>query len=186
MSTQDTPADGDEAADGGSQTTAAGHSDGPACGGNTDEAPVRDRDLPAPSDDFKALYRRLRPVERKYIRAYADLGRKDKAAEAVGMAPSTVYKWEEEIHEAANHLNDKAVQTIEAGRDAQSTLAVEVMRSILEDEDVDDRVRFEAAKYIQDQQTGKPTRKSEVEVDGGLTLDADDEDAIDDALSHLD
>lgn len=161
--------------------------EGRACTDGDDvERTVRHRDFPDPVEDFKALYKQLRPIERKYIRHYADIGRKDKAAEAVGLSPSTVYHWEDEIHEAANHLNDKAIEAIEAGRDAQSQLAVEVFRTILEDDDIDDRVRFEAAKYIQDQQTGKPTRKQEVEHSGGIELDPDDEDAIDDALSHFD
>lgn len=157
-----------------------------SAGAREAESGSTSEDDPTPADDFERLWQSLSDSQKKVAQQYLFVPTKAEAAEAVGLAPSTVYSWPDKVWEAASRLVDERKDGLSNGLSALTPSALDVLRRALDpDEDVS-RVESETAQYLVNQLEGKPTQKQIQEHQGGIDLDPGDEDAIDDALSHLD
>jgi molybdenum-dependent DNA-binding transcriptional regulator ModE len=144
-------------------------------------------DPPAPEgeDEFERLWGRLSVNQKKVAQEFLFTSSKAEAAREVGLSPTTVYSWPDYVWDASEMLVDRRAGGISEGMSALSPQAIEVLRRALDpDRDVS-RVEAESAQYLLNQLEGKPTQKSEVEVEGGIDVSESDRDALDDALSHL-
>jgi len=138
-----------------------------------------------PDDEFEALWGSLRDVEKKVAQEYIFQPTRADAARAVGLAPTTVYHWDDKVWEAASRLVDRRAQGLEEGVNALSHNALDVLRRALDPESEVSRVEKEAAEYLLNRVGGKPTQKKEVDVQGGISLDETDEEELDQMLGHL-
>jgi hypothetical protein len=82
-------------------------------------------------------------------------------------------------------LVDERKDGLSNGLSALTPSALDVLRRALDPQQQVSRVESETAQYLINQLEGKPTQKQELEHSGGIDLGEDDEEAIDDALSHL-
>lgn len=139
-----------------------------------------------PEDEFGQLWQSLTTSQRKVAQEYVFRTEKAEAAEAVGLAPSTVYSWPDKVWEASRMLVDRRAQGLEEGMHALSPQALGVLRRALDPEEETSRVEKEAAEFIVNHRLGRPTQKKEVEHSGGINLDDTDADEIDEMLGHLD
>jgi hypothetical protein len=169
-----------------SETAANSSSEGRACAGESGAESGSDPS-PAPEgeDEFERLWTRLTDNQRKVAQEYLFTSSKADAAREVGLSPSCVYSWPEYVWEAARMLIDRRKSGISEGMSALSPAALDVLRRALDPQREVSRVEAESAQYLLNQLEGKPTQKSEVEVDGGIDVSESDKAALDEALSHL-
>jgi len=138
-----------------------------------------------PDDEFERLWGKLTDTQKKFCQEYLFKATKAEAAREVGVTPSCVYKWPDYVEEAASMLVDRRASGLSEGMSALSPAALDVLRRALDpDQDVS-RVEAESAQYLIDQLEGKATQKSEVDVQGGIDIGEDDQQALDETLSHL-
>lgn len=143
--------------------------------------------MPDETDRFEELWGQLKPIQKKFVQAFLFKSTKADAAREVGISPSTVYGWDTELlDEVTDLLLDKRKNGLEEGIAALSPQAIDVLRRALNPDAEVSRVEAESAQYVVNRLEGKPTQKKEVEMDGGIDLDASDEEALEDALSHFD
>jgi len=139
----------------------------------------------APDDEFERLWGKLTDTQKKFCQEYLFTATKSEAAEAVGVTPSCVYSWPDYVEEAASMLVDRRASGLSEGMSALSPAALDVLRRALDPNSDVSRVEAESAQYLIDQLEGKATQKSEVDVQGGIDIGEDDQEALDEALSHL-
>jgi len=138
-----------------------------------------------PDDEFERLWGKLTDTQKKFCQEYLFKATKAEAAREVGVTPSCVYKWPDYVEEAASMLVDRRASGLSEGMSALSPAALDVLRRALDPNSNVSRVEAESAQYLIDQLEGKATQKSEVDVQGGIDIGEDDQEALDEALSHL-
>lgn len=182
---------GDQA-NGSDAESPAEHGSGPApasgegrARGSDGPDPASDPDYtPSPDDDFEVIWAHLSENQRKYVLSRQSHTKKAYAAEAVDLHRDTVYSWPDYVEAASRKLVDKQKDEIAYALQKLEHKGIRELERLLDEGD-DERTRLEAIRTVLNRNRGKPTRKTEVDVDGGIDINPDDEDAIDDALGHL-
>ena len=174
--------DGNDATSG----TADASAEGRTCAGqDTSENGSDTTSNPGSEDGFEALWDSLTPAQKKYAQEMVFHTTKAEAAREVGLHPKTVYNWPDKVERAAEMLVDRRAEGITDGISALSPAALSALRDAVDPDTDVDRVTKETAEYIVNRLEGKPTQKQEVEHSGGIELDDQDEEALDDMLGHL-
>jgi hypothetical protein len=135
--------------------------------------------------EYDALWAVLSRMQKEYALARQGTSTKKQAAEEIDVSPSTVYRWPAYVDVAADRLVDHRRDAIQEALTDAATRAAYRLQELLTDEDTDDRSAVQAARLVIEQEMGKATQRQEIEHSGGIDLDDNDADAIDDALSHL-
>lgn len=135
--------------------------------------------------DYEDLSPHLTYKQRQYVTRRPDYANKKEVAQAIDRHPDTVRQWPDYVHVASHLKHEAETDPVAMLLERISGKAAAKLEELIEEAD-DERVVLDSIRYAIDRVKGKPTRKSEVEVEGGIDLDPDDEGAIDDALSHLD
>jgi len=144
-------------------------------------------DSDTPDDRFEELWEDLTQTQQKFVQAFLFTASKADAAREIGISPSTAYGWDvDRIEEVTGLLLERRTRALEEGIAALSQEAIEALRRALDPDTEVARVEAESAQYVVDRLRGKPTQKQEIETNGGIDLDASDEEALEDALSHFD
>lgn len=138
-----------------------------------------------PEGDFEALWQWLSDTKKKVAQQHLFVPTEAEAAEAVGLSPSTVYSWSNKVWEAASRLVYEPKDGLRNDLSALTPSTLDVLRRALDPKEDVSRIESETAQYLVNQLEGKPTRKQIQEHQGGIDPNPDDE-AIDNALSHLD
>lgn len=138
-----------------------------------------------PDDEFERLWEQLTHNQKKVAQEYLFTASKADAAREVGLSPSAVYAWPDEVWEAAEMLVDRRASGLSEGMSALSPAALDVLRRALDPDEEVNRVEAESAQYLLNQLEGKPTQKSEVDVQGGIDIGEDAQEELDEKLSHL-
>ena len=136
-------------------------------------------------EEFEDLWESLSDNQKKVAEEYIWAKSKAEAARKFGLTPSAVYSWDDHVWEAASALIDQRKDGIMNRIASLSDEALSVLRQSLQDEDQDDRVQSEDARYIINHLQGKPTQKQEVEHSGGIDLDSDDMEAVDKMVENI-
>jgi len=140
-----------------------------------------DTEIDSSKADFEALWERLSANQRRYVVARQDHAQKAEAAEEAGLSPNTVYGWPDYVDAAAEKLLDNTRRTIQAGLESAAGKAiVELKQRLLEADD--ERTALKAVQYVIDQLEGKPTQKSEIDMDAEVEVESDN---LDEAIDTL-
>ena len=135
--------------------------------------------------DFEELWDSLNHRQRMVAQEYVFAPTQKEAAKRADVPPSTMYGWDAPVFEAAEMLVEKRTEAISEGLKSLSKDAIETLKDGLEGKTDLSRVEMETAQYVIDQVEGKPTQKQEVEHSGGIDLDAEDMDAVEDMVENI-
>lgn len=129
------------------------------------------------SNRFSELLSQLTPNQLRFVVARQDYTTDKDTAEAIGISPDTVYRWNGVVKEAIQLMAEDIVSTAAAIRKRNLAKAMMVKVAALDDPDVN--VRQKAATEIIEGEMGRPTQRAQHEhtgADGGaieVTLSAD-------------
>ena len=134
------------------------------------------------SSEFSLLWQTLTESQQRFAVAMLQSQSKKEAAEAIGLEPNTVYKWNGNVSRAVEIMKDDLIVATLGIIQANATKAAMVKAAGLDSQD--ERVRQGVATEILDRNLGKPTQRQEVTgkdgsdlrvkfVDYGLSNDTD-------------
>lgn len=116
--------------------------------------------------DFRAMWERLTPTQRRFVVAMQSHATKKDAAESIGIAPQTTYNWNGDVDEIVNYIRDETALAMLGILASAGSEAAMVKVSGLQSGD--EKVAQAAASEILDRNLGKPTNRTELTgADGG-------------------
>jgi hypothetical protein len=124
------------------------------------------------NEDAADLLNRISPEQLRFVAARVRHNTDKAAAEAVGLHPSTVYKWDckSDLDRLVNMMLREPLKTAVARLETMAGDAVDALADLLQSED--EKIRLDAAKtYFNLVGVGKPD--TEVNVDVRQTFDLD-------------
>ena len=86
----------------------------------------------------------------KFARALIETGSVKEAGNRVGISSSTAYRWskEDEVVESTRQLKRAKMRALSAGMTKDAGLAVNTIKAIMQDKDVNAQTRLQAAMFI--------------------------------------
>lgn len=119
------------------------------------------------SEQIDAILSRLSKDQIRFIVALQEYPSKREAAEAIGLKPDTVYRWNGEIEEAARLMAQERLEAAKALRRNALIKAIMVKLSALDSDD--ESVRQKAATEVIEWEMGKAGQSLDV-TSGGKPL----------------
>jgi len=140
------------------------------------DAEAGDPDSISPSDmDFDELWGRLSPAQQEYVLARQKHRYKNKAAEYADIHPDTVYGWPDYVEAAVEKLRDHRKDAVQEGMKDAAVIATQRLQRILNDDSISDtNALVRAIKLAVEQEVGKATQQTDLNVSGGFDVDGDD------------
>lgn len=117
------------------------------------------------SERIDAILAKLSKDQVRFVVALQEFPSKKDAAEAIGLKPDTVYRWNGEIEEAARLMAQERLEAAHALR--RRALAKAIMVKLAGLDSQDEGVRQKAATEIIEWEMGKAAQRSEVTGAGG-------------------
>ena len=136
-------------------------------------------------EEFDQKKENLTHNQKQVAEAYAFATSKAEAARAVGLAPSTVYGYPDEVFEVGEEMLDRKMEATEEGYKSLDIAALKKLKAYFEG-DIDlERVDLEAIQWVHNVNHGRPMQKQEVEHSGGIDLDEGDMEAAEQMVQNL-
>jgi hypothetical protein len=131
---------------------------------------------PSPSDmDFNELWGRLKPAQQEYVLARQKYRYKNKAAQSVDVHPDTVYGWPDYVEAAVDMLRDHRKDAVQEGMKDAAVIATQRLQRILNDDSITDtNALVRAIKLAVEQEVGKATQQTDLNVSGGFDVGEDE------------
>ncbi len=117
------------------------------------------------SDTFQELWQRLDHNQQRFAVAMLTSATKKDAAQAIGLEPNTVYKWNGTIDLVVDFMRNHAAEAALGIVQANATKAAMVKAAGLDSND--EKIRQDVATELLDRNLGRATQRQEITGAGG-------------------